>query len=99
MSVNRFSLFSAPFFEKLGIQHGNNRSQTYKGAAHLLAGNIRNIRADDWAADVLGTPKLRNPFHADIPLPPDKGKDYDMEIQIRLAEISTFRPSEAATKK
>ncbi|MBX3650284.1 MAG: hypothetical protein KF771_02770 [Burkholderiales bacterium] len=92
-SVNRISLAPEAFFQYLGLKHAKRRKLTFHGSAQLTAQNIRSVVMDDlWGANVLGSPTKENPFHADIPYPPDHGRDYDMAVQIQLANLSVFQP-------
>jgi hypothetical protein len=93
LSVNRASLASQVFLKCLALKHAKGRKQTYYGSAHSSARNIRNVvMGDTWAANVIGSINPQNPFHADIPLPPDNGKDFDMDVQRKLATSAIFRP-------
>ena|SRR3989344_6117689 len=92
VSVNRATLASHSFLQYLGLKHAKRRNKTYYGAAHITAQNIRSVVMDDfWVANVLGSLTKENPFHADIPYPPDHGRDYDLELRVRLARLALFQ--------
>lgn len=92
LSVNRVSLAPQTFFDRLALKHARRRNLTYYGSAHLTARKIRGIVMDNsWIAEVVGSAKIENPFHADIPLPPDHGKDYDMAVRAALTKSAIFR--------
>ena len=91
-SVNRVSLAPHAFFQYLGLKHAKRRRLTYHGAAHITAENIRRVVMEDrWGVNVLGSLTKENPFHADIPYPPDNGKDYDMVVSRKLAQLAIFQ--------
>jgi len=55
--------------------------QKFKGFARFDAASLKSIElGDSLHPRAIGAPTLRNPFHADIPLPPDKEEDYYLLI-------------------
>lgn len=93
-SVNRMSLANRSLFMALGRLHGQKRNHTFYGVAQFTAAMVRTVQGDDgWQMQVRGTPSFANPLHADLTIPEDKGKDYDIMIADQLCKIAEFKPA------
>ncbi len=88
ISVTRLSII----LRALAIEIANRRaatlksSQSFYGFAVLGATDVRDV-----GAQVKGTPHMRNPFHADIMLPPDSERDKVREIAALLAKRASLQ--------
>lgn len=83
VSTTRSSYISRQLLRHIIRRHEVRRKKDCYGVAKIRALHVRGI-----LSDVKGTPDFSNPFHADIVLPPDEGKDFVMEITVTLAEKS-----------
>ena len=89
ISVHRWSLAPSRLFNALGVASALRRGHGTKfyGFAQLLAGSLSAVVLDDgWRMKAIGVPTRRDPFHADIPLPPDREKDYYLFVATELLE-------------
>ena len=67
-------------------QHEKHRGKPCYGLASIRADKVRET-----SSMIFGSPTISNPFHADILLPPDDGKDFVMDITRKLAEASELK--------
>lgn len=83
ISVDRIECAPRKLLEyRAGLDgHRRRTPQRFKGYAELRVSDVRTLRLSITAGiPVCATPKLRNPAHADLVLPPDDGDDLRMEI-------------------
>lgn len=81
ISVNRLSLVPIKSFIALGRRHARKRKLNFYGFAEVEARIVRRIYKE-----VMGSPTIENPFHADILLPSDNGKDLIMDCARQVCE-------------
>ena len=105
ISVNRLTY--APkkhidYLSKTEAQHrtdearkkGNTGEIKFYGYAAIEAQGISGIKLNGTKSlGTKATPKFKNPFHADITLPVDDGKDFYLDIADKLQQIATFKQS------
>lgn len=91
ISVNRTSLAPIHLFGMLGAKSAKQRNVNFYGFAEFNAGVLSAITLDDgYELLAEGASTLSNPFHADIALPADRGKDYYVFIATELVKYSRF---------
>ena len=92
LSVNRLNFADRILFLRLGGKHARNRRLTFYGFAELTAQQARQVKSDEgWQMDVRATPKVTNPFHADLTIQEDKDKSYDLMIAEQICRFARFR--------
>lgn len=92
ISVSRISLAPIRLFGLLGAKAAGRRSIKFYGFAEFNAEALSGITLDDgYKLLVEGAPTLENPFHADIPLPADRGKDYYVFVATEFIKCARFK--------
>lgn len=99
ISVNRISLAPLRLFRAIGQKSAQARSlkqrrvDNFYGFAEFEGGVPSKIKLEDgFALLPIGVPSIVNPYHADIPLPPDRKKDYYLLIATEMVRHSRFVP-------
>ncbi len=95
ISTDRWSKAPERLFVALGLASATRRKDgsKFKGFARFDTASLKSIKLEDsWQMRALGVPTLRNPFHADIPLPVDKGDDYYLYVATELVARATPIP-------
>lgn len=90
LSVDRLDLAPDEKMAEIGDMNGSSQGKPFFGWAQVI---VRNARAR--GREVLASPRLDNPYHADIVLPlPDGEERRDAERQhaLNLAKNASFRP-------
>ena len=64
------------------------RHEKERGTACYGVANIKAFEVRETLSNVKGAPTRPNPFHADVLVPPDGGKDFLMDIGRGLADRS-----------
>lgn len=65
---------------------------TFYGYAAIEAKKVSNIKLDGMKSlGMEATPRYKNPYHGDITLPVDDGKDFYLDIADKLQRIATFK--------
>lgn len=83
ISVNRWCKAPERLYKALAFNSANRRRgiQRFKGFARFPAASLKRIDTEDSLEHrAFGAPALRNPFHADIRFPADRGTDYYLLI-------------------
>ena len=92
ISLDRLSLAARSLFITLSAKAARRRSINFYGYGEIGADTLRKIKIDNNHLDVIGVPMIENPFHAEIPLPPDKDEDYYMEVALELKDGAKYVP-------
>ena len=87
ISLDRWSKAPERLFKALGMKAAKRRSQNFKGFALFDALGLKSIHVkDESEIRALGVPTRRNPFHADIQLPPDREKSFYLLVATGLRD-------------
>jgi hypothetical protein len=86
VSVNRMTLVTWQNAVLLGRRHAEKRNLSFHGFAELAASDVRQAQLT-----IEGRITAENPFHGNIYLPPDIGRDAMLDFARRLAERAKFR--------
>jgi len=87
ISLHRWCKAPERLFKSLGLAAAKRRrgGQKFKGFARFDADALKLINIDaSPQLRVVGVPTIRNPFHADIPLPPDREVDYYLLVATEI---------------
>src|SRR5258708_37347057 len=89
ISLSRLFLAPRMLFVRVFLAGARRREIHFYGFGEIQAGDVRKLRIDsDPYPNVHAAPTWQNPFHAGIPLPPDREKDYYMEVARQMLTIT-----------
>ena len=94
ISLDRWSKAPERLFKTLGEKAAiTRRPQSFKGFAVFDAARLKSIYIKDLQQiRALGAPTKRNPFHADIPLPPDQDGSFYLLVATELRDKTNLKP-------
>jgi hypothetical protein len=86
ISLDRWSKAPERLFKALGREAGKKRRpQNFKGFALFDAADLKSVHVkNEQSIYAVGVPTKGNPFHANISLPPDRGKSFYMLVAIEI---------------
>lgn len=86
LSVNRWCKAPAKLFNALGLEAAKRRSGSFKGFALFHVSDLEKAKLENIKLIAMGKPTWHNPFHADIPVPPDREDDFYLLVQSEFIE-------------
>lgn len=92
VSVSRWNLAPPRLFMALGhesarVRAARNRSNvSFKGFAHFTADALRAAGTAEIRMEAVSAITKKNPLHANIQFPSDRGPDYYLEVQTLILE-------------
>jgi len=93
ISLDRWSKAPERLFKTLAVGAARARRQNFKGFALFDAGDLKLVCIrNEPPIQALGVPTKRNPFHADIRLPPDRDRSFYLLVATELRAKTKPKP-------
>jgi hypothetical protein len=93
ISLDRWSKAPERLFKTLAQKAAKRRTQNFKGFALFDAATLKSVRVKD-LGEIRATSALtkRNPFHADILIPPNRDRSFYLQVAAEIREKAKARP-------
>jgi hypothetical protein len=89
ISLDRISLSPIRLFTSLALTVAKRRRVNFKGFAEIDPDAFTRVRLEgDIVLSVKGDPTRSNPFHANVPLPPDRDDDFYLFVATELLQYA-----------
>ncbi len=89
ISLDRISLAPLRLFTSLALAAAKRRKVNFKGFAEIAPDAFTRVQLEgNTVLSVKGDPTKSNPFHANVPLPPDRDDDFYLLIATELLQYA-----------